>query len=90
MERRLTIEQLVDQYGLCAETWRRACRSGKVKGAAKIGGWKVRPEDAEEFIRAHIPEANRGDALPAAVACSTTCVHGCSRELQRVARSSSE
>ena len=46
----LTVEEIAAHLGLSEERVRQLIRTRQIK-ATKIGGWLVRPEDLNEFIR---------------------------------------
>ena len=46
----LTVEEVAAHLGLSEERIRQLIRTKEIK-ATKIGGWLVRPEDLDEFIR---------------------------------------
>ena len=50
ISRWLKVEEVASQLGLSEEWIRQLIRSGEIK-ATKIGGWLIRPEDLDEFIR---------------------------------------
>lgn len=46
----LKVEEVAERLGLSEERVRQLIRHKEIK-ATKIGGWLVRPEDLDEFIR---------------------------------------
>ena len=46
----LKVEEVAERLGLSEERVRQLIRNKEIK-ATKIGGWLVRPEDLDEFIR---------------------------------------
>ncbi len=44
------VEEVASQLGLSEERIRQLIRAKEIK-ATKIGGWLIRPEDLDEFIR---------------------------------------
>ena len=46
----LTVEEVASRLGLGEERIRQLIRTKEIK-ATKIGGWLVRPEDLDDFIR---------------------------------------
>jgi len=46
----LTVEQVANQLGLTEYRIRELIREKQIR-ATKIGQWKVKPEDLEEFIK---------------------------------------
>ena len=58
----LTVEEVASHLGLSEERVRQLIRAGEIK-ATKIGGWLVRPEDLNEFIRSrtnlHAPKDHK-------------------------------
>lgn len=51
LKRYLTVEEAAKQLGLSEYRVRELIREKQIR-ATKIGQWRVRPEDLEEFIRA--------------------------------------
>ncbi len=47
----LTVEQAAEKLGLTEERVRELINLKQIR-ATKIGRWRIRPEDLEEFIRA--------------------------------------
>lgn len=47
----LTVEQVAKQLGLSEYRVRELIREKQIR-ATKIGQWRIKPEDLEEFIRA--------------------------------------
>ena len=47
----LTVEQVAKQIGLTEYRVRELIREKKIR-AVKIGQWRIKPEDLEEFIKA--------------------------------------
>jgi len=47
----LTVEQVAKQLGLSEYRVRELIREKQIR-ATKIGQWKVKPEDLEEFVKA--------------------------------------
>jgi len=47
----LTVEEVAKQLGLSEYRVRELIREKQIR-ATKIGQWKVRPEDLEEFVKA--------------------------------------
>jgi excisionase family DNA binding protein len=47
----LTVEQVAKQLGLTEYRIRQLIREKQIR-ATKIGQWRIKPEDLEEFIRA--------------------------------------
>ena len=51
LKRHLTVEQVARQLGLSEYRVRELIREKQIR-ATKIGQWRVKPEDLEEFIKA--------------------------------------
>ncbi len=47
----LTVEQVAKQFGLTEYRIRQLIREKQIR-ATKIGQWRIKPEDLEEFIKA--------------------------------------
>ena len=55
----LRVEEVAHQLGLSEERIRQLIRLGEIK-ATKIGGWLIRPEDLEAFIRSRTNKGPEG------------------------------
>ncbi|MFA5388233.1 MAG: helix-turn-helix domain-containing protein [Candidatus Omnitrophota bacterium] len=51
LKRHLTVEQVARQLGLSEYRVRELIREKEIR-ATKIGQWRIKPEDLEEFVRA--------------------------------------
>lgn len=51
IQKYLTVEQVAEQLGLTEYRIRELIREKHIR-ATKIGRWRIKPEDLEEFIRA--------------------------------------
>ena len=57
----LSIKEMAARTGLSEERIRQLIRTHEIKRAIKLGGWRVRTEDFEEFLRSRIYEGNGSD-----------------------------
>ena len=57
----LTIKEMAARTGLSEERIRQLVRTHAIKRAIKLGGWRVRVEDFEEFLRSRIYQGNGSD-----------------------------
>ena len=51
LKRYLTVEEVAKQLGLSEYRVRELIREKQIR-ATKIGQWRIKPEDLEEFVRA--------------------------------------
>ena len=58
----LKVEEVAERLGLSEERVRQLIRTKQIK-ATKIGGWLVRPEDLDEFIRSRTNVSENRSAL---------------------------
>ena len=59
----LSVRAMSERTGLSEERIRQLIRTHQIKSALKLGGWRVRVEDFEEFLRSRTMESDGSNGI---------------------------